>query len=162
MAEGYTMNMRVLKVIVLGVIGLFLGYGLGVGILSGYFQRWEKQEMTPQEIEEIFTVESLEDISYPMTTITKPCDLSSSEFSFFSNHPLQIKDCIQRSELYADGYFHYTYVLDDNGNVWGTKYGNSANNAINTMLCLLSLGLLLGIAGALLITSPKDKQIPPN
>jgi hypothetical protein len=153
--------MRVLKVIVLGVIGLFLGYGLGVGIESGYFQHWEKLSMTPQKIEEIFTVESLEDISYPMTTITKPCDLSSSEFSLFSNHPHQIKECIQRSELYADGYFHYTYVLDDNGNIWGTEYSNSANNAMFTMLCLLSLGLLLGIAGALLITSPKDKQIPP-
>ena len=83
----------------------------------------------------------------PFITITKPCDYSEPEFSFFSNSPKDIEDCLQIRTHYPEGYGQETFVRDSNGNIWEWSY--LAYFGLNELLCYPSYGLLIGLVIAI-------------
>ena len=141
--------MKIVKIIAFGAIGLFLGLGLSSIIESGYFQPWKKLSAPPPNMSAYFSVGEEQNSPTPVK-ITKPCDFSSPEFSLLSNSPKNIVDCIQRSEVYPDGYGRFASVLDSDGNVWEWAHVVTASDSLSSMICLPSLGLLIGVVIALL------------
>jgi hypothetical protein len=73
--------MRFIKVIALGIIGLFLSIGWFQLDTSGYFERWQKLSKPSAEVLNLFSQRTAPD-EYGNP---QPCDQSSPEFSFLSN-----------------------------------------------------------------------------
>jgi hypothetical protein len=142
-------GMRIVKIIGFGAIGLFIGLGLLNIIESGYFQRWKKLSTPPHNVSEYFSTDKEKNSPSPVK-ITKPCDYLSPEFSILSNSPQNIVDCIQRSEIYPDGYGRFVFVLDNNGSVWEWAHVVTAYDSLSTGVCLPGSGLFIGVAIALL------------
>ncbi len=47
-----------------------------------------------------------------------PCRFTGHEFSFFSNPPDSVLDCIWDEGTYADFYNKHIYILDEKGDLW--------------------------------------------
>ena len=77
--------------------------------------------------------------------IQEPCDFSSTEFSFISNPPRGIEDCIQVEVNYIDGYIRHTFVLDGDGRVWQWRQARSGIKASVEQVCFPGLGLFIGV-----------------
>jgi hypothetical protein len=99
-----------------------------------------------------------EDVVTPEVEITDPCDFSSSEFSFLVGAPRNSIDCVQDFKMYADGFVRHTYVLDQDGNVWGWSHCGSVYDT-RCYLCLsipvlgsVALGFAVGIVTSKLLS----------
>jgi hypothetical protein len=147
--------MQVIKIIAFAAIGLFLGYVFWNLTESGYFQRWEKLSPPPQNIPEYFSLGEEQSSPSPIKII-KPCDYSFPEFSILSNSPQNMVDCVQRSEMYPDGYGRFASVLDGDGNVWQWTYITTAYDSLGSMLCWSGLGLLFGVIIAIVAKKPNQ------
>jgi len=146
-------GMKIVKMIAFGVIGLFIGLGFLTITESGYLQRWRKLSTPPQNVSEYFSAGEEQNSPSPVK-ITKPCDYSSPEFSILSNSPQNTVDCVQRYEIYSDGYGRFASVLDNNGNVWEWAHVVTAYDSLSTGVCLPSLGLFVGVVIAFLANRP--------
>jgi hypothetical protein len=170
--------MRFIGIIVMGALGCILGLGLASMVGDGYFQPWEALPAPPQEPSEIIPggapslyVRTLDgtvyyysdrqnegwiqgtipqDILSP-TEVTGPCDFSSPDFSPLTKPPKDIKDCVQDTTEYADGYIHYILAIDGDGDLWMRKRGSSPYEGIFRTICFSAFGLLLGIVTALVV-----------
>ena len=146
--------MRIVRFISISAIGFLLGFAGWHFSNLGYFQRWEKLPVTPQDIPGYFSVSKQK--TYPgLVEITKPCDYSTVEFSLLAKPPDKIADCLQRLELDPEGSMRITYVLDIDTSVWKWEYIDNTNAAFLSMLCLPSSGLLIGIGIAFLVETSK-------
>jgi hypothetical protein len=137
-------------------ISFFIGVGIWHITDNGYLQRWEKLPLEVQSISQHFALE--EGISSRPTKITKPCDYSMPEFSWFSNSPKNIVDCVQKSEIFADGYLRFTSALDNKAIVWEWKHMKTANESIRQMICFPSAGLIIGVLIAVLTKPDTERE----
>lgn len=106
--------MRFIRVIALGIIGLLLGIVLFQLDTSGYFERWHKLSSPSNEVLDLFSQKTTPD-EYGNPT---PCDESSSEFSFPSNAPKEMVDCVQRIDRAADAKTRTVYATNKDGEAW--------------------------------------------
>jgi hypothetical protein len=144
--------MRFIKVIALGIIGLLLGIGWFQLETSGYFERWERLPNRPAEVLELFSPEiSADEYGNPQT-----CDRSSPEFSFLSNTPNEIANCVQRIDRAADANFRTVYVIDESGEVWTWSYFDYAYYYYAKRIIFPTIGFIFGLLTASLLS----RQVP--
>lgn len=150
--------MKILRAVVFGIVGLLIGFSFANAAVSGYFVRWELASIPSEKIDALFDVE--EEMSGPRsaTKYTKPCDYTKPEFSFLSNSPKFIEDCMQEYEQYPEGAGRWAYVLDNNGNVWRWEHTSYYDGPINNMICFPGLGLLLGIIIGFTVNSARKTE----
>ncbi len=148
--------MRLITIIAFGIIGIFLGIGLFHLDDSGYFQHWQRLLAAPANISDIFSPESPQ-YDYPHVQYTKPCNYSSPEFSILANPPKNIVDCIQESEMYADGGTRSAQVIDRSENIWEWSHFTYAYDEQTKMILLPVFGCAIGIVIALFITKQQKK-----
>jgi hypothetical protein len=167
--------MRLVKILLFGFIGLIVGLGGSHILSSGYSHVWNKLPSPPSPIAEFIAVgegdiiakttndtilrcsswrdecwvrDDISEYHFDSTRITRPCDLSSSEFRNIKINPENIIDCIQGVTQYPEGIGRYTYVLDINGNIWEWSYifaGSDTLYALFAPYCCSSLGIILGV-----------------
>ena len=144
--------MRFIKVLALGIIGLLLGIGWFQLDTSGYFERWEKLPNPPAEVLSLFSPGKVPD-EYGNPQV---CDQASPEFSFLSNTPREIADCIQRIDRAADANTRTVYVRDENGQVWTWSYFDYAYYYYAKRITLPTIGFSFGLLIGLL----RNKRVP--
>lgn len=137
--------MRSVKVIALGIFGLLLGIGWFQLDTSGYFERWQILSNPTAEVLNLFSAETAPD-EYGNP---QPCDQSSAEFSFLSNPPKEIVDCIQRIDRAADANTRTVYVTNKGGEVWMWSYFDYAYDYYAKRIYFPTIGLIFGIVTAL-------------
>jgi hypothetical protein len=135
--------MRFARFLLLMAIGFLLGYAAWHISDLGYFERWERLAIAPQEIPQYFSVSSQENTG-GFVKITNPCDYSWPEFSILASPPKGITDCLQRLELDPGGSTRITYVLDSSGTVWQRTHIDNTSVYYLGMLCLPGAGLFVG------------------
>lgn len=134
--------MRFIRIIAFSIIGLYLVVGIRDFFEAGYLQRWEKLSPTQQEeINKYFSAKNEQRFS-ENAKIKKPCDYSQPEFSFLSNSPKNITDCVHFTEMYAEGVKKYTFVRDSKGNIWEWSFLYILN--WNSLICFPAIGLFGG------------------
>ena len=142
--------MRIFRFLSIVAICFFLGFGLWRLADLGYFRQWERLTLAPEDKTQYLTMTGNPSSQNPVR-FTKPCDYSKPEFAFLARPPAGIIDCLQRSDLYPDGYGRTTYVLDSAGNVWIWGYTLSAYTTVARMIFWPSAGLIIGVIIALLV-----------
>ena len=178
--------MRILIAIAFGILGLLLGFGLWQISENFSTGAWERFRAAPGEIVELIPtgdpplyIRIADGTTYRYeewqnqgwveavvpatptnpTEVQQPCDLSAPEFSRWSNPPQDIVDCLQERVMYADGNIRYTFVLDNHGDLWQSRITRTVYDALNSLLCFLGLGLLLGVvAGVLVVMRPWSRK----
>jgi hypothetical protein len=85
----------------------------------------------------------------PVSQSTKPCDTAQSAFSRLTNPPLSIRDCIQGTEMYADGSGRYIFILSDNNRIWMWSVVHSPYDPTTRLFPVL--GIIFGIMLVLVI-----------
>src|SRR6266508_1538141 len=139
--------MRFIKVIALGIIGLLLGLALFQLDTSGYFERWQRLSNPSADVLNLFSQRTTPD-EYGNP---QPCDESSAEFSFLSNTPKEIVDCIQRLDRAADANTRTVYVTNKDGEVWMWSYFDYAYDYYAKRIYCPMIGFAFGIVTALFI-----------
>ena len=139
--------MRFIKVITLGTIGLLLGIGWFRLDTSGYFEHWQKLSNPTAEVLDLFSQRTAPD-EYGNP---QPCDHSSAEFSFLSNAPKEMVDCIQRIDRSADANTRTVYVINKDREAWKWSYVDYAYDYFAKMIYFPAIGLIFGAAIALLM-----------
>ena len=179
--------MRLVKIILSGILGFVLGCGLGLVTAFGYFVRWERLSTPPQTVSELIpyfyvppilirtsdgsiyrysssTSEVWEKVPYSPNAenlpikVKNPCDFSSPEFSFISNSPENINYCIQEETYISYSLTSYTFVIDNNGNIWQWKRSNSVDLFWITVICFSLSGLLTGLWFTISLTKKDSKK----
>jgi hypothetical protein len=170
--------MRILTIIAFSIFGLVLGLGLGRWSASGYSPSWKKLPPPPGRIidllpagDHLFNIRTqddrvyrfeagtnknwIEETPHPNSSVSvevrDPCDFSSPEFSFLSNPPRGIEDCVQVDVIYIDGDIRYAFVLDGNGYVWQWQLIRSPLKALAEQVCFPGLGLFSGACLGILV-----------
>jgi hypothetical protein len=162
--------MRILTIIFLSLIGLISGYGIGSIRENGYFVKWEKLAPPPDKITEIIPhggypiyikisngntyryenwhsqgwVEAVVPKESNPFEVIKPCNYSSPEFTFLSEYPHNINECIQVKVMYADGFIRYTFILDKDGNIWQWDLTRTPDSLFR-LISLSCVGVLFGV-----------------
>ena len=122
--------MRFVRVALFGIAGLVVGLTTGYILKGGYAKQWHKVPPSPFGISEFLTISDrtlfvravdgsvlqysdfrnqgwtqgqLPDNEPKWTEVTKPCDFSSSEFSFLTRPPKNTTACIQGSTQFIEG-----------------------------------------------------------
>jgi len=137
--------MRSIRVPAFAIIGLLLGIGWFHLDTSGYFERWEKLVNPSADVLGIFSQRTFpDDYGNPQT-----CDYSSPEFSFLSNTPEDIEDCVQRLDMAADANTRTVYVVDNHGEIWMWRYFSYAYDYYTKRIIFpivsIVFGLLIGL-----------------
>jgi hypothetical protein len=166
--------MRYAIIVLLGIVGLIVGFTWGYVSESGFFRQWHQLPSSPSKISELITVSDgtlfvktvdgsvlqcssyknecwvpgkVSEIDEGWTKITKPCDLSSSEFSFLTRPPKHIAACIQGATQYAEALGRETYLMDTDGNVWEWHLISGGLGLSLTFCASISCAILGGIIG---------------
>jgi hypothetical protein len=176
------------KIILLALAGLILGFVAYPIVSSGYFVRWEELPPPPQKASEIVPVGDTsfyiktsdgtiyyknkwyheiwvieKDIPDPCTfcEITTPCDFSSPQFSFLTNHPKNVNTCFQVHTYDSpETVTNYAIAIDGDNNYWEWVFEPSMFESVYGLICFPPVGLLLGIIIGLAIFLPiKSKKI---
>ncbi len=182
--------MRVLKVIALGIVGFFVGFGLWKLSDVGAGESWTPLPAPPQPVSELIPfrdpplyIKTGDGKTYyysdfhnqgwleqPVPAemigpldVTRPCNRSSAPFSFSPNAPRDIVDCLQTRVPYADGAITYAFVRDSQGLIWQWRHTVSPQD-LPAMLCLPPCGLLFAGWLAYVLTEPRPRpqQPPPD
>jgi hypothetical protein len=74
------------------------------------------------------------------SSVNMPCDFSLPEFSFLTNSPKNIVDCIQSIAWDADATERHTYTLQQDGTV--SEWSHVINNILRCLVCLFIVGLI--------------------
>ncbi len=150
-----TWLVRILRFFSITAVGLILGLGFWYASSTGRFQQWTEVPVKSQEIPDYIDTIAGQDPPLPPGRISRPCDYSSSEFSFMANPPRQIVDCIQRVDVYVDGSERSTHAIDSSGRVWEWRYGTTALEAVSAMPLSACSGLFIGMAAGFAIEAVK-------
>ena len=147
--------MRSIKIIVFVVIGLFFGIGWFQLDTSGYFERWQKLTEPSTEILNLFSPGIVPD-EYGNPQV---CDFSLPEFSFLSNHPKEIAECIQQINMEAEANTRTVYVIDSNGEVWRWSYFSYAYDYYAKRIILPAVGMVFGLFIGLLASRQNPRPL---
>ncbi len=140
---------RIARLTSLMTIGLVLGFVAWQAFQQGYFSRWRRLAIAPQDAAVYLAGRGqAADLS---GRITKPCDFSKPEFSFPVNAPARISDCIQLEWWGPEVYDRRTYVLDQPGSVWAWSFRLYAPEVELAMFCMSGFGLGVGALVGILI-----------
>jgi hypothetical protein len=148
--------MQIIKVILFGLIGFFLAYEIINMIELGYLVRWGKKVSPTEQIYEYFLAKDNNQSHQGGLIITNPCDYSKPEFSIISNSPKNIVKCVQLTFLYPEGESRDTYVLDENGIIWGWSHLIYIN--LGLLICCPLIGLLVGVIISIFTKKPKQAK----
>ncbi len=172
--------MRFFRVALLGFVGLIAGLATGYILRGGYYVQWHKLPPSPAPIAEFLTVSSdtlfvrtvdgsvlqcsglgnqcwtqgqlpANDVKW--TEVTKPCDFSSSEFSFLTHPPNNARACIQGDTQFIEARWRETYLMDAEGNVWEWSYtfgGPSLLDEVCGSIICAAAGVLIGLSSLLI------------
>ena len=106
-------------------------------ILIWKLDHWEEVGEIPSDINEHWN-------------IIVPCDRKPPQFSFLTNAPQNIVDCIQDEGVYAEFYNKHVYALDEEGVIWEWHLLNHAFVVLVDFLISVFIsgivGLIIGIA----------------
>ncbi len=168
--------MRRIHPVVIFVAVIPLAWFTWLLIVTGHFTQWRSLPTPPAQIKEFLTsrgasicAKTVEGEIYHCTDlpgecwihdttteycyaslwpaqVDKPCNFSLAEFSFFTNVPNNIVDCIQTRSGDAGAISRYTYVLTRDGKVWGWDFVDSIAN-----YCLAGLFVLGFSVGGVVI-----------
>ena len=159
------------------VFGFISGWSIGWLFQQGYLTQWHPLQPPPAEIAELLVTlhgtvyaKTTQGMIYqcsdwnnqcwlpstlptpepqPVAQSTKPCDTTLSAFSRLTN-PLQpIHDCVQGTEIYADGSGRYIFVLSDDNRVWIWSLVHSPYDL--TARVFPVLGIIVGISSVLVV-----------
>jgi hypothetical protein len=148
--------MQIVRIILFGLIGFFLAYGIVYVTEFGYLERWRKITSPSENIYGYFLATDNTQNHQGGLIITNPCDYSKPEFSFISNFPKNISKCVQVTTLYPEGESRNTYVYDRNGTVWEWSYLVYVD--LGAMICWPFIGLLIGVLIAIITRKPKQTK----
>jgi hypothetical protein len=136
--------MHFIKVIALGITGLLLGIAWFQLDTSGYFERWQRLSNPPAEVLDLFSqITTPDEYGNP-----QPCAESSAEYSFFSNAPKEIVDCIQRIDRAADANWRTVYVKNNDEEVWMWSYFDYAYDYYAKRIYFPMIGFAFGMVTA--------------
>ncbi len=144
--------MQIIRIIVFGTIGFFLGIGILYLHEAGFFEAWQKEAAPPNDMQAYFSGARNQDNSAG-GTITNHCDYSLPEFSFISNHPAKIVACAQVTQLYPEAIGRHTFVRDGNGDIWDWSY--MSYMSLGEVVSWPSVGIIFGIIVALSSSEPE-------
>jgi hypothetical protein len=95
---------------------------------------WEEVEGIPSDISDHWN-------------IIAPCERKPPQFSFLTNAPQNVIDCIQDEGVYAEFYNKHVYALDEEGVIWEWHL---LNHGFSVLANLLVSIFIFGIAGLLI------------
>lgn len=136
--------MGFIKILAGGMIGLLLGVGIFQLDTNGFFERWKKLTSPSTDILNLFEIEGAS--SGNGVEITKPCNFSTPEFSFVSNYPKDIVDCVQKIVREADVYTKSAYAKDSKGIIWEWRLFSYAYAENSKLFMYPLLGFAFGLA----------------
>ena len=130
-------GMRLERIILFGIAGIFLAFFFYNFADKGYIERWRKNPSISQEdLDFYFSATISESDEFP------PCDYSAPEFSFLSNAPKNIKQCAVNIIWYPEGYDRTVYIIDSNNNYWVWSHKSILN--LYALLWTPIIGFVLG------------------
>jgi hypothetical protein len=130
-------GMRLERIILFGIAGIFLAFFFYNFADKGYIERWRKNPSISQEdLDFYFSATNNESDEFP------PCDYSAPEFSFLSNAPKNIKQCAVNIIWYPEGYDRTVYIIDSNNNYWVWSHKSILN--LYALLWTPIIGFVLG------------------
>ena len=130
--------------------GLLLAIGFWCASDVGYFQHWTRVSERPRDLPGYLGTPGEPIQLLPPDRITSTCDFSTPEFSFLTDPPKDITDCVQELRVYADGDVRVTYVIDSGGGIWEWILARSAYAEVMAMISWSCSGLFIGIVVGLL------------
>jgi hypothetical protein len=172
--------MGYVSIVLLGMVGLIAGLTWGYVSDGGYSEQWHKLPAPPSKISELVTVSDgtlfvktldgsvlqcssirnqcwihgqVPDNDDNWTKVTKPCNFSSSEFSFLTHPPKNITSCIQGATQNAEALGRETYLMDADGNVWEWHHNFSGPGPTLTVFASImcaTLGVIIGLCALLI------------
>lgn len=161
------------------VFGFVCGWSIGQLSDHGYFTQWHQLQSPPAVIVElpltlhatvyaktnqgtIYQCSDWNDQCWLPTTLPtskpepvsqsiKPCDTTQSAFSRLSNPPQSVRDCVQGTEIYADGSGRYIFILSNDNRIWMWSLVHSPYDATTRLFSVLGIiyGIMLVLAIAL-------------
>ena len=131
---------------VLVALGILFGLIANSVIEAGYFQQWQGLTAPATPLTELATH------TY-FNGITKPCDYSAPEFSFLTNAPRNIVDCVRAENQHFETPGYTTYALGSDGRVWTWEY-SPAWPLFLYMRYIVSafLGAMLGVVVCMVVS----------
>jgi hypothetical protein len=141
--------MKLQRLVLFGVIGLCLGYGLFLLDNSGVRQRWQQIANPSNEVQDLFALEELPESADGVEFI-KPCEKSSPELLTLWKSPKTNTDCVQRIIREADTYARSTFVMDKDGNIWMWQHSWYAYREESRKVFFPMSGSIIGIVVALI------------
>ncbi len=134
--------MRLDRIILFGIAGIFLAFFFYNFADKGYFERWRKNPNISQEdLDYYFSATNSESDEYP------PCDHSAPEFSFLSNAPKNIVKCAVNMIRYPEGYDRTVYIIDSDNNYWVWSHESILN--LYALIGIPIIGFILGAVTAI-------------
>ena len=139
--------MRFLLILVFALIGLLLGIGWFHLDTSGFFEKWNLLPNPSTEILTLFSPGTIPDeFGNP-----KDCDYSFPEFTFPSNHPKIIENCVQRIDRAADAYTRTVYIIDGKGEFWTWSHFSYVYDEELKKIVFPLIGISIGVVPGVLI-----------
>ena len=139
--------MKFQRLVLFGIIGLCLGYGLFLLDNSGVLQRWQQISNPSYEIQGLFTPEELPEIVDGVEFI-KPCEKSSPELITLWKSLKTNNACVQKIIREADTYARSTFVMDKDGNIWMWQHSWYAYAEESRKISFPAFGSIIGIVVA--------------
>ena len=141
--------MQFKRLVLFGMIGLSLGYGLFLLDNTGVLQRWKQVSNPSNEILNLFALEALPGSSDGVEFI-KPCKKPSPELFTLWKSPKDSAACVQRIVRESDVYARSTFVMDKNNNIWMWQNSWYAYEEESRKVFFPMFGSVMGIMIALI------------
>jgi hypothetical protein len=128
-------------------ISTLAGALIGLLLALGYLRPWKVIETLPAGISvggETAREFIVGDLSGPMIDFEHPCDRTGPSFSWLTNRPLFIADCVLVERSWADARLSQVYAIDARGRLWHWRW-DAGHMDVFMIPMLAAGGLVLGL-----------------